>query len=101
MLYSSFYWKLHGDADLILEPVHTVKGTKSWFNSNCIALLYWLAWPERHSEPIGHCQEEDVRKPNIKIQMNLEKDQIKKTTDFKSIKMWPIGPKQLSLGKPS
>ncbi len=39
--------KLYGDADLILQqnvaPVHTAKGTKSWFNDHGVTVLDWPA----------------------------------------------------------
>ncbi len=39
--------KLYGDADLIfkqdLAPVHTAKGTKSWFNDHGVTVLDWPA----------------------------------------------------------
>ncbi len=39
--------KLHGDADFIfqqdLAPVHTAKGTKSWFNDHGVTVLDWPA----------------------------------------------------------
>ncbi len=60
--------KLYGDADFIfqqgLEPAHTSKGTKSWFNDHGVTVLDWaskLAWPEPHRESMGYCQEEDER----------------------------------------
>ncbi len=39
--------KLYGDADFIfqqdLAPVHTAKGTKSWFNDHGVTVLDWPA----------------------------------------------------------
>ncbi len=39
--------KLYGDADFIfqqdLEPAHTAKGTKSWFNDHGVTVLDWPA----------------------------------------------------------
>ncbi len=39
--------KLYGDADFILQqdlaPVHTAKGTKSWFNDHDFTVLDWPA----------------------------------------------------------
>ncbi len=39
--------KLYGDADFIfqqdLAPVHTAKGTKSWFNDHGVTVIYWPA----------------------------------------------------------
>ncbi len=39
--------KLYGDADFIfkqdLAPVHTAKGTKSWFNDHAVTVLDWPA----------------------------------------------------------
>ncbi len=39
--------KLYGDADFIfqhdLAPVHTAKGTKSWFNNHGVIVLDWPA----------------------------------------------------------
>ncbi len=58
--------KLYGDADFIfqqdLAPVHTAKGTKSWFNDHGVTVLDWPAnWPELHRESMGYFQEEDER----------------------------------------
>ncbi len=37
--------KLYGDADFIFQqdlgPAYTAKGTKSWFNDNCVTVLDW------------------------------------------------------------
>ncbi len=39
--------KLYGDTDFIfqqdLAPVHTAKGTKSWFNDHVVTVIYWPA----------------------------------------------------------
>ncbi len=39
--------KLYGNADFIFQqdsaPVHTAKGTKSWFNDHCVTVLHWPA----------------------------------------------------------
>ncbi len=48
------------DADFIfqqdLAPVHTAKGTKSWFNDHGVTVLEWPEnWPDLN------CQEEDER----------------------------------------
>ncbi len=60
--------KLYGDADFIfqqdLAPVHTAKGTKSWFNDHGVTVLDWPAnSPDLNPiwESKGYCQEEDER----------------------------------------
>ncbi len=38
-------YKVYGDANFIfqqdLEPAHTAKGTKSWFNDHGVTVLHW------------------------------------------------------------
>ncbi len=58
--------KLNGDAGFIFQqdsaPVHTAKGTKSWFNDHGVGVLHWPAnSPDLHREYMGYCQEEDER----------------------------------------
>ncbi len=45
--HASFCWQVYGDVDFIfqqdLAPVHTAKGTKSWFNDHGVTVLDWPA----------------------------------------------------------
>ncbi len=57
--------KLYGDADFIfqqdLAPVHTPKGTKSWFNDHGVTVLDWSANSPDLDRIENLCQEEDER----------------------------------------